>query len=74
MIKRERNAKKLAATKGGSGVNQKVAAQKALTLICQICRTSFMSTSDHATLKTHTDAKHAKEAFSKCFPDFEVPE
>ena len=74
MIQRERNAKKLAASKKGSGVNQKVAAQKALTLLCQICRTSFMSTSDYATLKTHTDAKHSKEKFSRCFPEYPEPE
>ena len=43
MLTRERNAKKAQAQKKG-GVNQKEAAQKAMTLVCQICRTQFMNT------------------------------
>ncbi len=97
-------------------MNQKEAAQKALTLVCQVCRTSFMSTSDRATLQQHQvcafvglffvvlcfvfllcvcfclfcfvclfvdlfflffffffqEAKHSKETFEKCFPNFDT--
>jgi hypothetical protein len=49
MLTRERNAKKAQAQKKG-GVNQKEAAQKAMTLVCQICRTQFMNTCEIATL------------------------
>jgi hypothetical protein len=47
MLTRERNAKKAQAQKKG-GVNQKEAAQKAMTLVCQICRTQFMNTCEIA--------------------------
>lgn len=68
MLQRERNAKKT--QKKGSGVNQKEAAAKAMTIICQICRTGFMGTSNEATLRSHSDAKHPKESFERCFPDW----
>ena len=51
-------------------MNQKEAAAKAMTIICQICRTGFMGTSNEATLRSHSDAKHPKESFERCFPDW----
>ena len=69
-LKRERNAKKAAQAKKGSGPNQKEAAQKAMTIICMTCRTQFMSTSNEATLRQHQEAKHAKLSFEQCFPNY----
>lgn len=47
MLTRERNAKKAPKK---AGPNQKEAAQKAMTLVCQICRTQFMNTCERGVL------------------------
>ena len=65
------DAAKRAAQEGKGGGGADAAAVRrgagALTTICQICRTSFMSQQTKEQLQAHVDSKHAKETFAKCF-------
>ena len=65
------DAAKRAAQEGKGGGGADAAAVRrgagALTTICQICRTSFMSQQTKEQLQAHVTSKHAKEAFEKCF-------
>ena len=67
--KRERNAKKNPASKDKA--SQLKQNQKALTVVCQFCRQSFLQTTDKGTLDLHVD-KHSKagKGFDDCFPGF----
>ena len=63
---REKNAKKKAAANKGS---QKASIAASLTVICQICRQSFMQTAALSMLEEHATSKHAKKTPKDCFPD-----
>lgn len=52
------------------GVSQLAVNQKAMSIVCQICRSNFMCTSTETKLKEHSDNKHPKNTFAECFPDF----
>jgi hypothetical protein len=41
---------------------------KAMTIVCQICRQSFLCNMTAAKLKEHSDSRHPKQAFAECFP------
>lgn len=45
--------------------------QNVLTIICSICRQSFMCTVNKTTLQQHVDSKHEKSTFADCFPNYE---
>ena len=51
----------------GSQLKNNAASQ---TLVCQVCRSTFICTSTEAKLKEHTTSKHAKHTFEQCFPEF----
>jgi hypothetical protein len=63
---RERNLLKNAPSKG-SQLKGNAASQ---SIICQICRSTFICTSTESKLKEHSDAKHPKNEFAACFPQF----
>jgi len=63
--KRERNMKKNATSTASS---QLKANEKALTIVCSVCKQTFLCTSNPKTLKEHADNKHSKNTFSECFP------
>ena len=55
---REDAAKKAAAEgKGGGGAKGMAERNAGLSLVCQICRTSFMSTQSNQQLMAHVDSK-----------------
>ena len=43
---------------------------KAMSIVCNVCRQSFLCNMTAAKLKEHTDSKHAKLPFEQCFPGF----
>ena len=65
-VKRERNAAK-AKGKGKNTSQLKVNAA-ALGIVCQVCRSSFMSNA-RVELQQHYEAKHSKMTYAQCFPD-----
>lgn len=66
---RERKAKDDARAAKGSQLKANEAAQ---TIVCQICRTTFLCTSKAAALKMHAESKHPKKALKECFPGGEA--
>lgn len=72
-MKRERNAKNQPA----GGKSQLKVNEKAMTVICQICRQrynglnrSFMQTIKKPDLEIHFNAKHSGKEFKAAFPSF----
>mmetsp|Transcript_45474 Transcript_45474/g.86945 ORF Transcript_45474/g.86945 Transcript_45474/m.86945 type:complete len:82 (+) Transcript_45474:265-510(+) len=61
-------AKKLEKEKGKNKGSQLKANSVAMTIKCKICMQTFMCTSTEAKLKEHSENKHPKEAFERCFP------
>ncbi|KAF8823133.1 hypothetical protein IE077_004468 [Cardiosporidium cionae] len=64
-VDRLRAAKRASKTSGMSTVKDR---EKNLTVICNICKQSFMCTVDRLTLNQHVESKHPKFGFEKCFP------
>uniref|UniRef100_A0A6B2LUS0 Uncharacterized protein n=1 Tax=Arcella intermedia TaxID=1963864 RepID=A0A6B2LUS0_9EUKA len=64
--KRERNAKKQAAEK--KAVSTLKTNQQALSIMCQVCRTTFLANTGRLPLQQHIDSKHEKREFKDCFP------
>ncbi|KAK2957435.1 hypothetical protein BLNAU_7591 [Blattamonas nauphoetae] len=62
---RERNAAKVQ-TGGKSQLKQNQAAQ---TIVCSVCKQSFMCTTNAAQLEQHATSKHPKSTPKECFPD-----
>jgi len=50
--------------------SQAKANASAQTLLCQICRSTFVCTSSRASLTDHSANKHPKNTFEQCFPGF----
>jgi hypothetical protein len=50
--------------------SQAKANASAQTIICQVCRSTFVCTSSRASLTDHSSNKHAKHTFEQCFPGF----
>ena len=50
--------------------SQAKANASAQTIICQVCRSTFVCTSSRASLTDHSSNKHAKQTFEHCFPGF----
>jgi hypothetical protein len=44
--------------------------QAALSMKCAVCLTQFLCTSKEQQLKDHHEAKHPKNTFEQCFPDY----
>ncbi|KAF4622869.1 hypothetical protein D9613_001620 [Agrocybe pediades] len=65
--KRERNADKAAAAKGGK--SQAKVNEQAKSIICQVCRQSFLITTRAPALEEHSANKHSK-TLKDCFPTF----
>jgi hypothetical protein len=70
--KRERNAKKNAASKKG-GTSQLKNNEKAKTIICDVCMVSFMCTASRDHLAEHAENRHNK-TMQECFPNYVPPE
>lgn len=51
---------------GKSIIEQK---EKILSIVCSICKQSFMCTANKKTLEVHVDTKHPKLDFAQCFPN-----
>ncbi|VBB71583.1 Putative protein of unknown function [Podospora comata] len=66
--KRARNAKD-AAPKAASQLKSN---EKAMSIICNICKQTFLSTSRKPQLEQHSSSgKHAgKHTFEQCFPEY----
>ncbi|PHJ22312.1 small conserved protein [Cystoisospora suis] len=45
---------------------------KNLSVICDICKQSFMCTVKKPTLDQHVEARHPKSSFQDCFPKWEA--
>jgi hypothetical protein len=45
----------------------------ALTLVCNICKSSFMSNQSRVQLMEHVSSKHDKKTFEECFPGYTAP-
>ncbi|PSC69625.1 small conserved [Micractinium conductrix] len=57
--------------KGASGGKSQLKDNaKALSIVCNICRQSFLCNMTEAKLKEHSDSRHAKNTFADCFPNF----
>eukprot|EP00922_Rhytidocystis_sp_ex-Travisia-forbesii_P005253 GHVS01007659.1.p1 GENE.GHVS01007659.1~~GHVS01007659.1.p1 ORF type:complete len:123 (+),score=23.57 GHVS01007659.1:281-649(+) len=52
---------------GNSNLKDK---EKNLTVICFVCKQTFMCTVKKPTLQQHVDARHDKQTFEQCFPSF----
>jgi len=68
--KRERNMKKDTKTEAHS---QLKANEKALSIVCAICKQPFLGTTSAKSLKEHSDSKHAKQTYQQCFPGQSEP-
>lgn len=67
-ISRAKNAAKAASAGKGSRLKDNAAA---LSIICQVCRSTFLCTSTRPKLEEHVASKHAKGgSFEGCFPGF----
>ncbi|CAH1762075.1 1847_t:CDS:2 [Entrophospora sp. SA101] len=68
--KRERNQK----TNGAKNTSSQLKANEAArTVICQVCRNTFLCTIRAKALSEHADNKHSK-TLQDCFPGFvEIP-
>jgi len=64
-MKRERNAKK--EEKKGSSGSQLKTNEAAKSVMCKICRQTWMKTVTPNELKQHQESKHSKQAFDQCF-------
>lgn len=66
-------AKKLEKDKKLAGGKSQLADNaKAMTIVCNICRQSFMCNSTELKLREHSDSKHPKQTFADCFPTFKA--
>ncbi|EZG69273.1 zinc-binding protein [Gregarina niphandrodes] len=66
-LARAKNLKKQAeASKAHSTLKEK---DKAMTILCKVCRQAFMCTSTKQILTQHVDAKHPKNQYSDCFDE-----
>eukprot|EP01102_Stenamoeba_stenopodia_P015777 TRINITY_DN542_c0_g1_i1.p1 TRINITY_DN542_c0_g1~~TRINITY_DN542_c0_g1_i1.p1 ORF type:complete len:122 (-),score=18.89 TRINITY_DN542_c0_g1_i1:147-512(-) len=61
--KRERNAAKA----GGAAKSQLKVNEKAKSILCKVCRQSFLCTTTPAELKQHAENKHPKNPYDSCF-------
>lgn len=66
---RDRKAKEAASAAKGSQLKANSAAQ---TIVCNVCRTTFLCTSKAAGLKQHAEGKHPKKNLKECFPNGEA--
>jgi len=69
--KRERNAKKNTAKKGGT--SQLKNNERAKTIVCDVCLISFMCTASRDHLAEHAQNRHDK-TLQECFPNYVPPE
>ncbi|KAI8324357.1 DUF1909-domain-containing protein [Martensiomyces pterosporus] len=60
------------ASKGAKGEqhSQLKVNQKAMSVVCQVCRTQFLCTISAKALEEHAENKHSK-TIKECFPGFE---
>jgi len=65
-MKRERNAKKNE-QKGGASKSQLKANEAAKSVLCNVCRQTWMKTVSPTELKQHHEAKHSKLPYDQCF-------
>jgi len=65
--KRARNLEK-AKDKAG-GVSQLKTNQASMSIVCQVCRQTFMKTASEVQLKGHWESKHDKLPLAQCFPE-----
>ncbi|EPR59323.1 zinc-binding protein [Toxoplasma gondii TgCatPRC2] len=47
-------------------------ADKNLSVVCDICKQSFMCTVKKPTLDQHVESRHPKNVFKDCFPKWET--
>ncbi|KAF8822967.1 hypothetical protein IE077_004291 [Cardiosporidium cionae] len=64
-VDRLRAAKRASKTGAASTVKDR---EKNLSVICGICKQSFMCTVNRVTLNQHVESKHPKFGFEECFP------
>ncbi|EER08583.1 small conserved protein, putative [Perkinsus marinus ATCC 50983] len=69
--KRIDNAKRQAKHSGKGGDSQLKNNAASQTLMCSICRQTFMCTQKKL-LPSHAESKHPKQAFADCFPGVTV--
>jgi len=62
---RKKNLEKAQKEAAGSQLKTNAAA---MSVICSVCRQSFMCTLAVAKLKEHSDNKHPQKTFEECFP------
>ncbi|KAB5593009.1 Zf-met2 domain-containing protein [Ceratobasidium theobromae] len=68
--KQQRNAKKAA----DSGPKRRVTGQlkvneAAKTIICEVCKQTFLTTTRYPALAQHAENKHASKTVGDCFPN-----
>ncbi|KAJ1334558.1 hypothetical protein BSLG_007713 [Batrachochytrium salamandrivorans] len=64
-MRRDRSEKD---AKGGK--SQLKTNQAAMTVICSICRQTFLQTIKRKALEEHLEGKHSGKEFKACFPAF----
>lgn len=70
---RAKNQEKQAKIAKG-GTSQLKVNNSAQSIICMICRSTFLCTSSKSKLDEHIDGKHVgKATFEQCFPGWEAP-
>ncbi|KYQ91381.1 hypothetical protein DLAC_08337 [Tieghemostelium lacteum] len=63
--KRERNLQKHA--NDSKAHSQLKSNQAAMSIVCQVCRTSFLCTVKEPELRNHAENKHPAKKFEECF-------
>lgn len=63
-MRRERQAAK---DKGSTAHSQLKVNESSKTIMCKVCRQSFMSVSSVSLLREHQEAKHSKLTYDACF-------
>ncbi|KAF4716751.1 hypothetical protein FOZ62_002582 [Perkinsus olseni] len=69
--KRIDNAKRQAKHSGKGGESQLKNNAASQTLLCSVCRQTFMCTQKKL-LPSHAESKHPKQTFDQCFPGVTV--
>lgn len=67
-MRRERQAAK---DKGSMAHSQLKANEASKTIMCKICRQSFMGVASVSLLREHQEAKHSKLSYADCFDKLE---
>lgn len=66
---RDRALKRAALRAPGKGNSTLKEKERNLSIVCNVCKQTFMCTVNRGLLEQHVDAKHPRLSFPACFPN-----